>query len=145
MSKNITFEEWEENLLNTPGFQEVAEELEPGYQVARLRIQRGLTQKQLADLVGTKQSGIARLESGNSEPSLSFLRRVVQALGGRLEVRIFGEHEEASYPPASFSSDEPISVSNWPVVDAVEWQRQIREEQGDYSNETPSEEETPDQ
>ena len=42
---------------------------------------RALTQKELADLVGTKQPSIARLESGSDLPRLSFLRRVVEALG----------------------------------------------------------------
>ena len=47
---------------------------------ARLRIQRGLTQAQLAELVGTRQPSIARLENGNSFPSLSFLKRIADAL-----------------------------------------------------------------
>jgi len=84
----IRFEDWEAEQMQDPGFRAAAEELEPAYQVARLRIMRGLTQEQLAELVGTKQSSIARLESGNTQPRLSFLQRVVEALGGRLEVRI---------------------------------------------------------
>ncbi len=85
---NIRFEDWEAEQMQDPAFQAAAEELEPAYQVARLRILRGLTQDQLAEMVGTKQPSIARLESGKMEPRLSFLRRVVEALGGRLEVRI---------------------------------------------------------
>ena len=80
-----------------PEFQAEWEASAPAYQVARLRIMRGLTQKQLAKLVGTKQSSIARLESGRAEPRLSFLRRVVEALRGRLEVRIVPQ-EEALVP-----------------------------------------------
>jgi hypothetical protein len=45
-----------------PEFVQAGKELEPGYQIARLRIQRGLTQSQLAELVGTNQPSIARLE-----------------------------------------------------------------------------------
>jgi len=93
MSTNIRFEDWEAEQMQNPAFRAAAEELEPAYQVARLRIMRGLTQQQLAELVGTKQPSIARLESGKSEPTISFLRRVVEALGGRLEVRILA-HEE---------------------------------------------------
>jgi transcriptional regulator with XRE-family HTH domain len=52
---------------------------------------RGLTQAELAERVGTKQSSIARLESGKSEPRLSFLRRVVEAMGGRLKTQILSE------------------------------------------------------
>ena len=88
MSANIRFEDWEAEQMQDREFLAAAEELEPAYQVARLRIMRGLSQEQLAELVDTKQPSIARLESGKTEPRLSFLRRVVEALGGRLEVRI---------------------------------------------------------
>jgi len=63
------------------------EELEPAYQITRLRIMRGLTQEQLAELVGTQQPSIARLESGKTTPALPFLRRVAEALGTRLTVK----------------------------------------------------------
>jgi len=88
MNANIRFEDWLEERMADPKFRAEWEASEPAYQVARLRILRGLTQEQLAELVGTKQPSIARLESGRTEPKLSFLRRVVEALGGRLEVRI---------------------------------------------------------
>jgi transcriptional regulator with XRE-family HTH domain len=61
-------------------------ELEPGYQVARLRIQQGLTQAQLAEMVGTRQPSIARLENGTSVPNLSFLDRIAKALDTRIEL-----------------------------------------------------------
>jgi transcriptional regulator with XRE-family HTH domain len=60
--------------------------LEPGYQVARLRIQQGLTQAQLAEMVGTRQPSIARLENGTSVPNLSFLDRIAKALDTRIEL-----------------------------------------------------------
>jgi predicted transcriptional regulator len=85
---SIRFEDWEAEQMRDPDFRAAAEELEPAYQVARLRIMRGLTQEELAEKVGTKQPSIARLESGRSEPSLAFLRRVVEALDGDLKVRI---------------------------------------------------------
>ena len=85
---NSRFEDWEAEQMRDPEFRAAAEELEPAYQVARLRIIRGLTQEELAEKVGTKQPSIARLESGKSEPSLSFLRRVVEALDGDLKVHI---------------------------------------------------------
>lgn len=67
------FEDWEAEKIKDPAFLAAAEELEPGYQVARLRILRGLTQAQLAEMVGIRQPSIARLENGTSAPSLSFL------------------------------------------------------------------------
>lgn len=86
MLKNIRFENWEAERMQDPEFRAAAEELEPAYQVTCLRIRQGLTQKQLAKLVGSKQASIARLESGKVE--LSLLWRVVEALGAKLEVRI---------------------------------------------------------
>ena len=122
---NIRFEDWEAEQMKDPGFRAAVEELEPAYQVARLRIMRGLTQEQLAELVGTKQSSIARLESGTTQPRLSFLRRVVEALGGRLEVRITSQ-EEAIAPaqppvpttdqPEAYSRGKTIHVTNWPPL-----------------------------
>lgn len=117
---NIRFEDWEAEQMLDPAFRTAIEELEPAYQVARLRIMRGLTQKQLAKLVGTKQSSIARLESGRSEPRLSFLRRVVRALSGRLEVRIVPQEEVLmpTQPPVvtfvQFESVPPPCIDGWP-------------------------------
>ena len=83
-----TFQDWEAQQLQEREFVEAVDALEPGYQIARLRIQRGLTQAQLAELVGTRQPSIARLESGQSHPSLSFLQRVAEVLQARVEVNL---------------------------------------------------------
>ena len=49
----------------------------------------GLSQSQLARLVGTTQSVISRLEDADYEGhSLSMLRRIAEALDQRLEVRL---------------------------------------------------------
>lgn len=74
--------------MKNPELRKACDELEPAYQIARLRIMRGLTQKQLADLLHTQQPSIARLESGKSSPDLEFLERVASALGARLVVKI---------------------------------------------------------
>lgn len=66
--KTIPFEEMEAEFLKDPETRKAFEELEPAFQVARLRIMRDLTQKQLAELVGTKQPSIARLESARTTP-----------------------------------------------------------------------------
>jgi DNA-binding XRE family transcriptional regulator len=93
MSRNefTYFENWEKEKLKDPEFLAAAEEIEPGYQVARLRLLRGLTQSQLAALVGTRQPSIARLENGSSLPSISFLQKVAAALGARIEVKLVPE------------------------------------------------------
>ena len=88
MTKTVRYEDWLEKQMADPEFRAAYEELDPAHQVARLRIMRGLTQEQLANMVGTRQPNIARLESGRTTPSLPFLRRVVEALGGELEIKI---------------------------------------------------------
>jgi len=57
-------------------------------EIIMARKEKNLTQKDLAELVGTKQSNISRFESGNYNPSLEFLNKIVQAVGKELEVRI---------------------------------------------------------
>jgi len=56
--------------------------------VIRLRLARGLTQAQLADLLNTRQESIARLETGSSLPSLSTVRKVADALDADLEINL---------------------------------------------------------
>ena len=78
--------------LRDPEFAAAYYELEPEFQVARevirLRLEKGLTQKELAELVGTKQSGISRLENASVKPSLGFLQKVARALGARIEIHL---------------------------------------------------------
>jgi ribosome-binding protein aMBF1 (putative translation factor) len=62
------------------------------FQIRNLREQAGLTQKQLAELVGTKQSNIARIEDADyTGYTLKTLEKVTKALRARLEVRIVPE------------------------------------------------------
>ncbi len=83
------FEDWEAEKIKDPDFLAAAEELEPSYQVARLRMLRGLTQAQLAEMVGTRQPSITRLENSTSAHSLSFLSKIAEALGVKIEVKLF--------------------------------------------------------
>ena len=48
--------------------------------VAERRIERGLSQRELAELVGTTQSAIARLERGGRPPRIDTLLRIANAL-----------------------------------------------------------------
>lgn len=56
-------------------------------EIIRLRLEQGLSQNDLAKKVGTKQSSISRLESGDYNPSIDFLRKVANALGKDIEIR----------------------------------------------------------
>jgi predicted XRE-type DNA-binding protein len=57
-------------------------------QVYKLRTQAKLSQKELADLVGTTQSAISRLEDADYDGhSLTMLRRIAAALNQHVQVR----------------------------------------------------------
>jgi transcriptional regulator with XRE-family HTH domain len=57
-------------------------------QVVRERRARGLSQQELAELCGTTQSAIARLESGGRPPRIDTLLRIANALDCELEVNL---------------------------------------------------------
>ena len=94
--KTIPYEVLKERSLQDPEVRAAYDALEPAYQVACLRIEQGMTQEELAHKVGTKQPNIARLESGKVTPSLPYLRRVAEALGARLVVRIEPKQEKTT-------------------------------------------------
>lgn len=68
------------------------EDLKPQFAFVRMviqkRIERGLTQKDLAKKIGTKQSAISRLESGAYNPTLSFLGKVADALDTKVSISL---------------------------------------------------------
>ena len=77
------------------------EEARAGAQVARqiyaLRTEAGLTQRELAAMIGTKHTAISRLEDDDYEGhSLSMLRRIAKALGKRVEIRFVPDPEAKS-------------------------------------------------
>ncbi len=87
-----TVKELSERHLARPEVAEAYAELAPYESLARqliaFRIENGLTQKGLAQLAGMHQSAIARLESGEHEPTLKTLQRVTHAMGGTLVLQV---------------------------------------------------------
>ncbi len=60
--------------------------------VAARRQERGLSQRELAELVGTTQSAIARLERGGRPPRIDTLLRIADALDCDLSVELRPRH-----------------------------------------------------
>ena len=56
--------------------------------VAARRAERGLSQRELAELTGTTQSAIARLERGGRPPRIDTLLRIADALDCDLAVEL---------------------------------------------------------
>lgn len=75
-----------------PAYAAEAARLAPYEAVARLvikyRLDHDLTQKELATLIGRSHSAISRLESGQATISLKTMKRIAEALGGRLLIGI---------------------------------------------------------
>jgi len=63
--------------------------------LAALRLRKGWSQRRLAEAIGVKQPHIARLESGQNEPSLGTVRKLSAALDVTVEeiVNAFGGQE----------------------------------------------------
>lgn len=56
--------------------------------VAERRVERGLSQRELAELVGSTQSAIARLERGGRPPRIDTLLKIAEALDCDLAVEL---------------------------------------------------------
>lgn len=89
--QHLDFTIWEKQALKNPKFKAEYDKLQPEFALIRAmieaRIKKGVTQKELAQMIGTKQSVISRLESGRANPSVAFLKKLAQALNSRLEIR----------------------------------------------------------
>jgi ribosome-binding protein aMBF1 (putative translation factor) len=66
--------------------------MEPEFQIAKTvieaRITNGFSQKDLAQKINTKQSVISRLENAQTNPSISFLKRLATALNTPITVLV---------------------------------------------------------
>ena len=89
--KKTNFDRYLEEQMKDPAFaarfKRAGEAWDVALQIAALRQQGGLSQKDLAKLLKTSQQQISRLESpGYEGHSLSMLRRVAEALHARIRI-----------------------------------------------------------
>ena len=89
--KKTNFDKYLEDQLQDPAFavrfERAGEAWDVALQIAALRRQAGLSQKDLAKLLKTSQQQVSRLESpGYEGHSLSTLRRVAEALHAKVRV-----------------------------------------------------------
>ena len=91
-SQMRTFAQVKKELLKDKEILAEYKKLEPEFRLIKslfvARKKKGLTQAGLARKIGTKQSAIARLESGIHNPSLVLLRKVAKALDAQLIITI---------------------------------------------------------
>lgn len=79
-------------LLDDPAtraeYEQQAAEFDMAHELIAARARAGMTQSDVAALMGTTQSAIARLEGGGRAPSLRTVQRYAKAVGARAVVRI---------------------------------------------------------
>lgn len=85
-----TWEEMKRERADSParrrGYERAGRTIRLATEIHQLREKRGLSQRELAERLGTTQSAVARLEAGNVSPSLPTLDKVAEALGVELVV-----------------------------------------------------------
>lgn len=92
MGKWLEWEDHKQEMLKDPDFKReydaLCHQYEVAHQIIGLRVKLGLTQAQLAKMIGTGQSAIARLESGEYNPSLALLKRIADATGTKVKIEL---------------------------------------------------------
>jgi ribosome-binding protein aMBF1 (putative translation factor) len=76
--------------LQNPDFRDAYEaedkRIERVLQTIKLRLQRGMTQADVAKTIGTRQANVSRLERFDANLTLGTLEKVAQALGASLRI-----------------------------------------------------------
>jgi transcriptional regulator with XRE-family HTH domain len=78
----IPYEVFKARMLANPDVKREYDALAPAFEIA------GLSQAELAARMGTSQSAIARMESGEALPSTKTLLRFAEATGSKFELRL---------------------------------------------------------
>lgn len=96
--------------------------LQPEYEIIekliRVRCEQNLTQKQLAERCGIKQSNISRLESGKANPTIKFLKKIADSLDYDLVIE-FRKRVPASQSCAASDALMGIVVESKPQLSIV--------------------------
>lgn len=84
------FQKFKKELLKDPEVRAEYEALRPEMEVIRAligaRIEQNLTQEQLAQRSGIRQSNISRIESGTCSPTIATLQQLAKGMGKKLHI-----------------------------------------------------------
>jgi ribosome-binding protein aMBF1 (putative translation factor) len=90
--KLLTFDQYFKNSLNDPEFKKLWEQSKPKYELSRQlikkRLEKKMSQGELAKKSGTTQAVISRLENSTFNPTVELLERVSAGLGSKLTLSI---------------------------------------------------------
>ena len=86
----MNFREHLKEQLKDEEFYKEYELMQPQYEIIKqiisARTEQHITQKELAERTGIRQSNISRLERGNYNPSVEFLQKIAKGLGKQLHI-----------------------------------------------------------
>ncbi|TDO94226.1 helix-turn-helix protein [Halanaerobium saccharolyticum] len=81
---------FKELIKNRSDLKDTVEGLDPVYELRKkillLRLDKGLSQEELAARAGMKQSVISRIENGESEPRIETVNRIAKALNRKVKI-----------------------------------------------------------
>lgn len=84
------FRDYLNTQLENSEFAAEYEAMRPEYEAIRAliaaRIETGMTQRQLAEKTGIRQSNISRIENGTSSPTVDTLARIAAGMGKKLKI-----------------------------------------------------------
>ncbi len=90
--KWVSHEKLKADLMKDPEFRREYDALQPEFQIAeqiiKARVERKISQAELATRMKTGQAVVSRLEGMNGSPSLALLKRLARALGIKLQLTI---------------------------------------------------------
>lgn len=88
--KAVDFQEYLAGRLRNPKlkkyYNEYGKQLEIAYQILKLRKQKGISQAELAKRLGTKQSNVARMETGQENFTTDTLQKIASAFKKELKI-----------------------------------------------------------
>jgi transcriptional regulator with XRE-family HTH domain len=118
MKGDMTWDEYMAENLRDPEYAALWAESLPridlAVNVCLLRLERGLSQKQLAEAAGLSQPRITDIERSDANPTLLTITRIANALGVRVE-RLFADKavrdaEAAALPQADVVEKEQTTI-----------------------------------
>ena len=90
MKTVTTWKEYKKEALKDPELKKAYDALEPEYKLAssliQARLDKKMTQQELAEKAGVTQNTITRLESGTTTPTVGTISRVAGILGKELKL-----------------------------------------------------------
>jgi transcriptional regulator with XRE-family HTH domain len=115
------------------GFAEVWESNRPIREfinhIAKIRVEKGLTQSELAEKAGLHQSAIARFESGDSNPGLKTILKIVGVLDQKLTTTPSSLEQTDSHRKFSYAiGDLNINEDKPDIRYKINWKSSLKKE-----------------